>query len=104
MRNQAKDLYFTVSFSNPDPPSARGVLKRTAAHNSRPGHGRAKNVEHDCGRPAKQEDAIHRRHWSKQSPSCGWRYVAVAECRIVYEGEVHPVGTGRRSTNNVIGQ
>ena len=63
-----------------------------------------KHLEYDGGRPTKQEHAVHRRYWPKQSPALHRNYVAVAERRVVHESEIYWVSTkcgGRRNKIDV---
>src|SRR5205809_524517 len=47
------------------------------------------HFENDGRRPAKQQDTIHRRNWTKQLPVFHRCYVAVAKCCEIHKCEVH---------------
>jgi hypothetical protein len=59
-------------------------------------------VENDCGRPAEEQHAIHRRHRPKQPPALHRSYVAVAKCRVVHKREIYEVSIGRCSAYNQV--
>src|SRR5258708_31258092 len=58
----------------------REVLQRLAQH-----------LEQDGGRPAEQQDAVHRGHRPFQAPFLHRRDIAIAYRGVVDEGEIQPV-------------
>ena len=55
-------------------------------------HSSEQYLKNDCGRPAKQQNAIHCRDGPQQAPAFNREHVAVSKCRVVYKGDERRAG------------
>src|SRR6478609_6101588 len=66
-------------------------------------HRLPQNDEDQRRGPADQHEAVQRRHRCKQTPMVERQHVAISERRVVAEGEINEVGSGRRGADRRVG-